>query len=486
MSRTVRILSFLLLLTVIFMTAESSQAKSFSQLLKENTGGGVNIRLRNELWSTFDKEGVSTDRTYDFILARARGHIDVKVENFLFHAAAQGVTAYNLPENSAFGPGGIYFGANGQDDDPGNFHLLEAFVKYSNPSGFYIQGGRIPLKEGTEVLYRDDPKLSWVIKKRLAERLIGTLDWTNAGRRFDGGIAGFQNHTFDLTGFGAFITSGAFDFDDGYESDLDDTVVAGVSFTLKKDVLLSGTQLKIFNYFLYDDRDPSIAFTGDDLLINAVGGNLAGAYEAGPGEIDLMLWFAFQFGDFGTLDHRAFAFITEAGYQLKNVAWTPWLRVGFAYASGDSDPDDSDNGTFYNMVPTNHKWYGYADVNAFSNLADLYFQFFLNPHSRINLSLDGHLFWLASGDEVSIGGSGPFNNAVFGYVYRQPLPGEEIEQFLGGELDFGINIKALDFLSFQVGYSAFIGGDGIEAVFDGEDTLHFFYTQAIVSFNIGN
>ncbi|MCI0480710.1 MAG: alginate export family protein, partial [Candidatus Dadabacteria bacterium] len=165
--------------------------------------------------------------------------------------------------------------------------------------------------------------------------------------------------------------------------------------------------------------------------------------------------------------------------------WKPWVRVGLAYASGDGDPDDSDNGTFFNMVPTNHKWYGYADTTAFSNIIDAYTQILLKPFPIVGFDVEGHLFWLASDDEVWIGGSGPFNDSVFGYQFRNPVEGEDIESFLGGEIDVTLSIKALEHLNFDLGYSHFFGGRGVEVVYNAEDQLDWFYAQATIPFTIG-
>jgi len=280
------------------------------------------------------------------------------------------------------------------------------------------------------------------------------------------------------------VTFGGFDFDDGYWKNLDNVVVAGGSFTVKKDVLLSNTQFKVFNYIYFDDRAVAINLAGDDLKINTIGLNIAGAYEAGTGEIDLMLWAAFQFGRFGNEDQRAWAFIAESGYQFVQTQGKPWLRVGIAYASGDEDPNDSDNGTFFNYVPTNHKFYGYVDANAFSNLIDAYMQFLVSPHKKVKLAVDAHLFWLASDDEVWIGGSGPFNDSVFGYAFRNPAEGNDIESNLGEEIDLILIVNALDYLTLQFGYSHFFGGDGVSAVFEKEDQLDWFYAQATINFNI--
>jgi len=228
----------------------------------------------------------------------------------------------------------------------------------------------------------------------------------------------------------------------------------------------------------------AIALAGDDLRINTTGINLVGAYKAGTGEVDLLLWLAFQFGDFGNESQKALAFIAETGYQFVQTPWKPWIRVGFAYASGDGDPDDSNHGTFFNYVPTNHKFYGYVDANAFSNLIDAYMQFLISPHKRVKFAVDGHLFWLASDDEVWIGGSGPFNDSVFGYAFRNPAEGNDIEQNLGGEMDLTLIVKTLDYLTLQFGYSHFFGGNGVSAVFEKEDQLDWFYAQATINLNI--
>lgn len=100
----------------------------------------------------------------------------------------------------------------------------------------------------------------------------------------------------------------------------------------------------------------------------------------------------------------------------------------------------------------------------------------------MSFAVDGHLFRLTSDDEPWISGSVPFNNEAFGYTFNKPVEGEDIERNLGGELDFTLGIKPISYLSFDIGYSHFFGGDGVRAVFDKEDQLNWFYAQAVVSF----
>ena len=460
----------------------ASNADDGIEKLTKHVNTGLNIRLRNELWSTFDLQGADTDRTYDFFLARVRGFLDLSWENLTLYVMGQGVKAVNLPSNAAFGLGPSYFSASDNKTDPGNFQFVEAYLHLKNINGFYLKGGRIGYNDGAQVLYPDAPKLDWLIQARLSERLVGNWDWTLVGRRFDGGTVGYANDVFDLNLFGANVTFGGFDVEDGLWKDLDTVIVTGGAFTLKKDVLVPNTQFQLFNYYYFDSRTSARRLAGDDLEIDTTGVSMVGAYDAGPGQIDLLLWFAFQLGNFGDLEQRAFAFIAEAGYQFLELPWKPWLRAGIAYASGDGDQDNSDNGTFFNMVPTNHKWYGYTDSFAFMNLINPNFHISLAPHDKVGLQIDGNLFYLASDEEVWISGSGPFNDSVFGYTFRAPLEGNSIERNMGGEVGFTLAIKPVDFLSFDVGYYHLFGGDGVRAVFDGENQMDWFYAQATISF----
>lgn len=481
-----QILLFLLtLLSLSIISVSSSRASDLEESvekLKKHVSGGVIILFRNELWSTFTQKGVPSDRTYDFFFVRGRGFVDFSWDKFTLHFMGQGVQAFNLPRNAAFGLGPLYFTAGDDDTNPGNLQIVEAYLQVKDIQGFYLRGGRIGYNEGAQVLYPDDPKLNWLIQARLSERLIGNWDWPIVGRRYDGGTLGYANNIFDFNLFGANVTFGGFDVDDGLWKDLDTVVVTGGAFTLKKDILLPKTQFRLFNYFYFDDRTPARELAGNDLEINTTGVSMVGAYDAGPGQLDLLLWFALQLGKFGDSDQRAFAFIAEAGYQFLDVPWKPWLRAGIAYASGDGNPEDSDNGTFFNMVPTNHKWYGYTDSFAFMNLINPNFHLSFIPHNMLRLLIDVNLFYLASDDEVWISGSGPFNDDVFGYTFRTPLPGNDRERDMGAEAGFTLSIKPVDYLSFEVGYYHFFGGKGVRVVFDGEDQLDWFYAQTTISF----
>jgi len=478
---------FLLMITSLlslscFILIPTSKAAEGQESKETHVRYGVNILLRNELWSTFQKQGDSTDNTFDFFLIKTRGFVDVFRKGLTLHTLVQGIQGLNFPDNGAFGPGTLYFTASSKDEDPGNVQLVELSLQIKDIPirGFSLKGGRVGINDGTEVLY-GNPKIDWLKKVRLSERLVGTWDWVNVGRRYDGGILDYNQNSFDINLFGGNVLQGGFDFDNGYEA-LEDVVIAGGTLTLKKDILFSGSELRVFNIYYSDDRAPAKALAGDSLEINTTGASVVGVYDIGPGQMDILLWSAFQGGNFGNLDQQAFGLIGEIGYQLAKVSWKPWFRLGVAYASGDDDPSDSDHGTFFNLVPTNHKWYGYIDAVAFSNLQDYYFQSLFTLHKKVDLTIDGHLFRLASNMEFWIGGSGAFNNDAFGYTFFKPPQGKAIERNLGTELDFTLKLKSFQYTVFDVGYSHFFGSSGVRVVFDKEDQMDWFYFQTVVNF----
>ena len=58
---------------------------------------------------------------------------------------------------------------------------------------------------------------------------------------------------------------------------------------------------------------------------------------------------------------------TGIGYTF-DAAWKPRIGVEYNYVSGDGDPLDGDIGTFQNLFPTNHKFYGFMDVFSWQHM----------------------------------------------------------------------------------------------------------------------
>ena len=113
------LLSLLSLLSLSIISVSTSRASDLGESvekLKNHVSGGVIILFRNELWSTFTQQGVPTNRTYDFLFVRGRGFIDFTWDKFTLHFMGQGVQAFNLPRNAAFGLGPLFVSLPGEND----------------------------------------------------------------------------------------------------------------------------------------------------------------------------------------------------------------------------------------------------------------------------------------------------------------------------------------------------------------------------------
>jgi hypothetical protein len=149
---------------------------------------------------------------------------------------------------------------------------------------------------------------------------------------------------------------------------------------------------------------------------------------------------------------------------------SPSLRTGVNFATGDSDPSDGDRNTFFNILPTNHLYYGYADALAFSNLIDLMVQLKLSPLPKLGLELVFHQFWLYTQDDFRHFGSGAFAKRSLGYS-RAPSNGSNN---VGQEIDFVVNYKVNKHLGLMAGFSRLFGGKVLSSFSDDDINWAFF------------
>lgn len=94
------------------------------------------------------------------------------------------------------------------------------------------------------------------------------------------------------------------------------------------------------------------------------------------------------------LDHRAYAMITQIGYTLHAVPFTPRVALIYSHASGDRDSTDNQSTTFQNLFPTNHLFYGVMDMNSLQNLQALRTVLTFKPKSDLSLTFELHGFKL--------------------------------------------------------------------------------------------
>jgi len=326
------------------------------------------------------------------------------------------------------------------------------------------------------------------------ERLIGAFGWNNIGRVFDAAKVRWQNAWF---GVDFFTSRVVIPEDNRFNVNNDYDWFSGFYATSPK---IPKHTLDF--YFLSRNASPS-ALTAEpspqspqpsarDIYTYGVRlKSKLGELGAWDYTLDLMG----QFGDFrdnrlgpasARFDHEAYAAIVQGGYTLTETFGTPRFGLEYAYASGDSNPTDGKHGTFENLFPTNHKFYGYADFVSLQNIHDVRTIFQIKPHKQVSLALEGHLFWLANtGDNFyNVGG------APRGGIAATPGTGYGInpgyDSFVGSEVDLIAGWAVTRYAQLEAGYAHFFHGDyiaqSLSAATHGSRDADFFYLQLIVNF----
>jgi hypothetical protein len=178
---------------------------------------------------------------------------------------------------------------------------------------------------------------------------------------------------------------------------------------------------------------------------------------------------AYQFGENGDLDVRAFAAHGEIGYAVKH-AWKPRVSVAVNYATGDRDPDDSRDGRFNPLFGASKTMYSFQNLIAWQNVINPTLQISARPTDKLQLTGVYRTFWLASDNDAFV---------------RAGLvdPTGDSGRYVGQEIDLQVNYQFDRRVGAEVGYAYFLpgtftsktGGDGI-------DDADFFYVQMVLRF----
>lgn len=367
-----------------------------------------------------------------------------------------------------------------------NQALRQAWIEFDAAlEGMSFRVGRQDVKLATEVLY---PEANWRYLKiaRTSQRLVGTVGWTHGERSNNAISASYDMGKHHLFIFGGEPTKGVFDIDGAYGRQKD-IQYGGFSWTAKRGTWIDDTEVRLFGIYYDDERNPNDGglSSSKDLELFTGGFSVLGVQKRGDGNFDYLLWGAYQWGDMPCgsaagcsvasteLSHKAWAAIGELGYQYTERAWKPWIRGGINIASGDGSPTDSDSEGFFNILPTNHLYYGFADRFAFSNLIDYFAQLKLKPGENTGINLMVHHFTLLTSDDAYVRGTGAFNRDVFGYVYTSSRG----HRGLGTEIDLVVDYKLNKNLAIQAGYAYMFGHAVFNSAPFSEDDVKFGYLQ---------
>ncbi len=360
-------------------------------------------------------------------------------------------------------------GASGAEGDD-SFDLRQAYVDISDFS-------KCPwgLKVGRQILSYGD------------ERLVGAFDWNNFGRTFDAVKLTYKTKGFTVDAFTStpvVITSKNYnqsDFFNGTETNRD-LIFSGLYGTF--DSLPFGT-LDLYSLFINEPRGNTSNVQGGLAAPVTTGSlknhsdfvTLGTRVKGDPKKLNGLEFqgeFAYQVGDVRGLSLNAFAANVGAGYNF-DLPMKPRIYVEYNYASGDGNSADKNLGTFQNLFPTNHKFYGIMDVFAWQNLHNAMLSFKVTPMKNVTAQVDYNAFWLADTNDVWYRANG--------LTAVRPLnaTSRKASDYCGSEVDFIVTWNACKYVQVQGGYSHFFAGDYLKSTGFHSDA-DFGYVQATITF----
>jgi alginate export protein len=238
-------------------------------------------------------------------------------------------------------------------EDP--LDLRQAYIRFGQPKSW------VKLTVGRQLLNYG------------AQRLIGPLDWTNVSRSFDAAKLelGTSDTKVDLFASSVVVNNPA--------GALDHSVAGhnlhGAYGSLKKAVP--------FTVF-----EPYVLWKTGGLSVVSGGFRLASAPNVGaPRGFDYSLEMIRQWSHTGLRDRTSYAGALMVGKTLPS----PWkLRFSGEYdlASGNRNPTGKTIGTFDQMYPTNHLFYGALDIIGWQNMRQARVGADVKPAKKLQFNLD--------------------------------------------------------------------------------------------------
>ena len=450
------------------------------------------ITSRYENWNWFEPSPQSNDNhDYGYYFIQSRFALGYKFKWLEAFLQIQDTYVGELPDDAiasapagALGLGATYYVHRRQSDAHGTF-VKKGYLRFKNIlfDGFSLMGGRFDYVDGLEVTY-DNPKIMWLKKMRLAERMIGPFGWSAFTRSFDGGQTSLDKDLFNITAMFSHPTEGGFEND---HHTITKISLLATTLTLKHDKIIPHTENRLIYFYYGDDRSsPKVDNTIPDsqknkgkIEIHTIGYHWLSALKFGPGEGDFLIWGSRQFGRWGSLSHNAWAWAAETGYQFTNISAKPWLRIGYFMSSGDSNPDDSTHETFFQMLPTARKYAFFPFYNLMNN-EDFFIQMIVKPIRKIEMRIDFHILKLHERNDLWYMGAGATQRSgnIFGYTGRPSFGDRNLAKMLDLSMMYDFNTH----INLNAYYGHAWGNDVVENIYTRNDSADLFFLELTLKF----
>jgi hypothetical protein len=191
----------------------------------------------------------------------------------------------------------------------------------------------------------------------------------------------------------------------------------------------------------------------------------------GKTPIDYDFEAAYQFGDSGDKDVRAFMIGSQFGYRFTQTAFKPRAYLGFDFGSGDKDPSDGKVETFDQLYPLGHLYLGYLDFVGRKNIISPNIGITFSPLNKLTCEVTGLFFWRAEEEDALYNAGGG--------VLRPGEPGTSLE--VGQEIDILLKYAYNVHTVILLGYSHFFPGKFIRQT-GPDDPTDFIYASAQFTF----
>lgn len=284
------------------------------------------------------------------------------------------------------------------------------------------------------------------------QRLISPLDWANTRRTFDGAKLMWAQDDWKVDGF---WTKPVQTDRRNLDTPDDDQQFYAAYATY------SGIKDHVFDYYWIGYQSDRALFPGTQPFhYQTPGARWSATWDC----YQTIAEGAYQFGEYGPLDHSAGFFTLGAGRKWNDHCWKPEVWGYYDWASGG---DTVGNG-FNQLFPLGHKYMGFMDLFARTNIQDINFTFATQPSPKFKTLLWWHVFFLENTNDV------PYN--VNGRPFVATAGGDP---YLGQEVDLLFTYAFTPRCDVVFGYSHFFTGDWYRtnpaAPFSGD--ADFFYTQ---------
>jgi Alginate export len=445
----------------------------------------ASMRTRWELWNWFEPKGAENN-DYDFLATVVRLGATWNQDAFDVVVEAQNPALIDLPTTAvapapegALGLGAVYQQQNRARNDASVF-LKQGYVtlKRLGVTGLTLKGGRFEFSEGSEVL-PGEPTLDWLRNVRIGQRLIGPFNFSHVGRAFDGAAVAFTRTPVNVTATWFRPTQGGFDL--AGMKEIDDIDVVYAALNLLRPAWAERSDARLF-YIYYEDRRHQVKSDNRplplrqdpgerrrDIALHTGGAHVLHVQPTGAGPVDFLSWGVLQGGDWGALDHFAWAWDLEVGWQPAALPWKPWLRAGFGRSSGDDDPSDGDHGTFFQILPTARQ-YSFSTFYNLMNNEDGFLEVILRPAAGLSARTAFHNLRVTESRDLWYQGAGATLEDAnrpegFGFPGRPANGRRDLFQVLETSLSYDWSRH----VNTSLYYGHVFGGGIVRGLFQGDD-----------------